>query len=91
MSKKITIQTISILAIMTIIAGVSIMPKAIAQPSPTSNATAGANDAFEKLFQKAPSNMAGGVAGKYSAWLIVCGPPPITNAEEQCDTPTRLH
>jgi hypothetical protein len=67
------------------------MPKGIAQPSPNSNPAPRANDSFEKLIQKVPSNMSASAVNKYSTCLLVCGSPSITDVEEQCDLPIRLH
>lgn len=93
MSKGTIMQTISVLAIMTIIAGISIMPKSIAQPTPSSNATMAKNDSVERAFAKAPPKVTAGAMqpDNYSAWLIICGRPPIENVETQCDPPTQLH
>ena len=79
----------SILAMISI-AGVSIVPHAVAQPSSTSNVTK--NDSLEKMLASAgATTMAGGGANNYSAWLFVCKAPPITSAETDCDPPVRLH
>jgi hypothetical protein len=32
-----------------------------------------------------------GEQDKYSAWLMICAAPPITNVETQCDVPVQLH
>jgi hypothetical protein len=81
---------IAVLALVSI-SVTSILPKCIAQPSSASNATMPATDAIEKLFAKAPHMAMGAGPANYSAWLFVCKAPPITNAEKQCDNPTRLH
>ena len=90
---KIIIQAVAVLAIMTVIAAVSMMPKAVAQTSSSSNATSAAPDAVEKMFSKAPQSKVAraGEQDKYSAWLMICAAPPITNVETQCDVPVQLH
>jgi len=81
---------IAILAVVSL-SVFSVIPKSIAQPSTLSNATMPTSDAIEKLFAKSPHMMMGAGPANYSAWLFVCKAPPITNAEKQCDNPTRLH
>jgi hypothetical protein len=91
MSKTCYIQIISILTIISI-AATGILPKVIAQAPTTSNSTS-TLDSVEKLITKSPikTMAAGAQADKYSAWLLVCKAPPITNAETDCDTPVQLH
>jgi hypothetical protein len=90
MLKPTLIQSITIATILSI-AIVGIFPKVIAQ-APPSNSTV-SSDSVEKLFAKVPqkSMAAGGQADKYSAWLLICKAPPITNAETDCDAPVQLH
>ena len=91
MSKTSYIQIITIAAIISI-AATGLLPKVIAQAPTTSNSTSTV-DSVEKLMAKAPikTMAAGAQADKYSAWLLVCKAPPITNAEQDCDIPVQLH
>jgi invasion protein IalB len=87
-----SVLAIASLTVMLVV-GMSISFPIKAHAQTSSNATSAKNDSFERLFAKAPPKMAtsGMQANNYSAWLIICNQPPITNAETQCDVPTQLH
>ena len=92
MSKTSYIQIITMVTIISV-AATGLLPKVIAQAPTTSNSTI-QPDSIEKLMAKAPPmTMAGGnaQANNYSAWLLICKAPPITNAETDCDIPVQLH
>ena len=87
------ISVLAAVALIVSLTAMSMVAKAVAQPSSPNSTAPKAPDSVEKLFAKTPPmTMAGaGQANNYSAWLFVCKAPPITDAESQCDTPTRLH
>ena len=97
--KQISVLSIAIISIVLIVA-CNVVTKVV-RSQLTFNATSAnpSSDISEKLFMQKPnasrSMMASGgqtaSVNSYSAWLLICKAPPITNAEEDCDPPTRLH
>jgi hypothetical protein len=56
------------------------------QPTPNSN-----NTIDSSMTKNSSSTFGGSLPNNHSAWLLICKAPPITDIEEQCDPPTRLH
>jgi hypothetical protein len=93
MKKNISLLAIASVVLMFLMVVSTSAKQVIAQPS--SNATGSkAPDAIEKMLaQTPPPKMAGPGAtpNNYSAYLLICKAPPITNAEKDCDPVIRLH